>query len=99
MAMQKLNVRFSDETKDYISNTGASYDITDSDIARAAMNIGLSAINKHAESVANDVLINNFVSANQSLSAVERWSTLAPKDSFCIDGDSKDQLDMLRGSE
>jgi len=98
MPMQKLNVRFSDETKDYISNTGASYDINDSDIARAAMNIGLDVINKHADIMMGvDREIKGFVLSNQTLSGAESFATLAPKDNFCVDGDAKDQLDMLKG--
>ena len=69
MAMQKLNVRFSDEMKDYLSNTSASYDLNDSAVARAALNIGLDAINKAAYSFKkrgeNPELVSHYVAANQ----------------------------------
>ena len=44
--MQKLNVRFSEASKTKIANAAKDYDLTDSMIARAAMNIGLDAINR-----------------------------------------------------
>ena len=44
MAMQKLNVRFSDETKELLSETASDLVMSDSDIARAAINIGIKAI-------------------------------------------------------
>ena len=65
MAMQKLNVRFSDETKDYISSTAARYEISDSDIARAAIQIGLDSINKEAQKLDEETLIKYYILANQ----------------------------------
>ena len=46
MAMQKLNVRFSDITKDYIDDSAVTFDSNPSRVARAAMNIGLAELNK-----------------------------------------------------
>lgn len=39
--MQKLNVRFNDETKEKITDDAAFYEVTSSDLARAAMVAGL----------------------------------------------------------
>ena len=41
MAMQKLNVRFSDEVKDKISSLAAELGLSDSQVARDAMKEGL----------------------------------------------------------
>jgi predicted transcriptional regulator len=42
MAMQKLNVRFSDEIKIALSETAKGLGVTDSEVARDAMKIGLT---------------------------------------------------------
>ena len=66
MAMQKLNVRFSDETKDYISNTAVSFDLFDSHVARAALNLGLKYINEEADKSDSDsAKIYRLIQANQ----------------------------------
>jgi predicted transcriptional regulator len=44
MAMQKLNVRFSDKTKDSIATVALRLGRSESDIARAALNKGIIAI-------------------------------------------------------
>lgn len=44
MAMQKLNVRFSDEVKKLLSETSNDLRMNDSDVARAALNIGLKSL-------------------------------------------------------
>ena len=44
--MEKLNVRFSESTKKAISSSAEAYDLYDSMIARAAINIGLKAISE-----------------------------------------------------
>ncbi len=46
MAMQKLNVRFSDEVKDKISETAIMTGVSDSEVARTAMNLGLLLIRR-----------------------------------------------------
>lgn len=44
--MEKLNVRFSESTKKAITARAEAYDLYDSIIARAALNIGLKAISE-----------------------------------------------------
>jgi hypothetical protein len=41
--------------------------------------------------------LTDLAKASKAKYGAEKFATLAPKDSFCIDGDSKDQLDMLKG--
>ncbi len=45
--MQKLNVRFTNDTKTVISALGLGTAFNDSEIARAAINIGLAQITGH----------------------------------------------------
>tara|TARA_R110000850_G_scaffold136353_1_gene257491 strand:- start:769 stop:975 length:207 start_codon:yes stop_codon:yes gene_type:complete len=68
MAKQKLNVRFSDETKERISNNSGCLRCTDSDLARAAMNIGLNFItNKRSLVISGASIeeIHELISDNQ----------------------------------
>lgn len=46
MAMQKLNVRFSDKTKSKISKLAQKLGVSDSDMAREAMETGLLDISE-----------------------------------------------------
>ncbi len=59
--MEKLNVRFTQETKKAISKVSESIDLFDSAVARAALNIGLKIIEVESLKDGNDVygLINN----------------------------------------
>lgn len=64
MAMQKLNVRFSNDTKEAISKTACDADVLDSHVARAAINLGLGMINQViSNSTQNDV--DRFIADHQ----------------------------------
>jgi hypothetical protein len=61
--MEKLNVRFSESTKKAITAGASCYDLTDSIVARAALNIGLKAISEFN----HDEIVNfyNWIEKNQ----------------------------------
>lgn len=66
MAMQKLNVRFSDETKEKIEVESSLYDVNSSDLARAAMIIGLEWLEQKRD-VMNHPVLKEVIEANQLL--------------------------------
>lgn len=86
MPMQKLNVRFSDNTKCKISDAAEELDLFDSHVARAAMNIGLNAILKEKSQGCCSRVMFDWIAKNQDCEAKEK-----PQ------GDAKNQLDMLKG--
>lgn len=57
--MQKLNVRFTTETKEAISRVSQSVGHNDSQVARAALNIGLTIIS--VESLKKDSDVVNMI--------------------------------------
>lgn len=65
MAMQKLNVRFSDNTKENILNTATNVDLNESYIARAALNLGLKHIDKVIAIGCSDIAFDKLISDNQ----------------------------------
>ena len=66
MAMQKLNVRFSDETKNILWDISVDLKMEQSIVARAALNIGLDILRE--ESI-KAKLTNNFSKVNGLVSS------------------------------
>jgi predicted DNA-binding protein len=64
MAMQKLNVRFSDETKRELIFLSCNTNIPESALARAAINIGMSCIEASIE-IDDMSHLNKLVEQNQ----------------------------------
>ena len=68
MAMQKLNVRFSNEVKNKLSDVSTDLCVIESDVARAALNIGLDALRDEAYKAIESrdfSRVNKLVSINQ----------------------------------
>jgi hypothetical protein len=65
--MQKLNVRFTNDTKTVISATGGVSGFSDSEIARAAINIGLAHINTHTGIESNSKDFEDWIKNNQTV--------------------------------
>jgi hypothetical protein len=59
--MEKLNVRFDNKTKESIKSKAELHGITESKMARAALNIGLTEISKHSwmDAIDFDQMINS----------------------------------------
>ena len=66
MAMQKLNVRFSDEVKSEISKMANLYSSNESDLARAAMVVGLEWLDQKSGNIPK-CRMGELISANQKL--------------------------------
>ena len=86
MAMQKLNVRFSDEIKDEIEKMAIVYGSNDSELARAAMVVGLDWLAQKRE----------VVPAHNLLSLVKVNQKLADYSEYKVTGDSHLQEDLLK---
>jgi hypothetical protein len=65
MAMQKINVRFSDETKAEIALFAESHDLFDSYVSRAAINIGMKELFKCSNSKAGSADLYKLIEDNQ----------------------------------
>ena len=66
MAMQKLNVRFSDELKIKLQEDANKYNCNESDLARAAIVAGLEWLEQKNEVVNPERLI-EIIKSNQAL--------------------------------
>ena len=63
--MKPLNIRFTDKTKEDISNLSKQLGSTDSRIARAALNIGMQSLRQDIHSKCNPLVIEKWIESNQ----------------------------------
>ena len=64
--MQKLNVRFTNETKEAIKARSEAFDLTDSLVARAALNIGLKELSNYHNANLDGKTFYDWIDDNQT---------------------------------